>query len=72
MLEQLREDALLGMDVSLWPHLVEAMELNEVVQLRKLAEAKENSYAVTTRAQTEKLETQRSQSNEGWTEPQFR
>ena len=45
---------------------------NEVVQMRKLTEAKENSYAVTLRAQSTKLETHQSQSKEEVTEPEFR
>ena len=46
--EQLKEDAPLGTDVILWPHLIEAMEPDEVVQMRKLIGAKEKSYASTT------------------------
>ena len=39
--EQLSEDALLGMDVPLWPHLVEALSQEEVVQLKELLQQKE-------------------------------
>ena len=53
--DQLEEDALLGTEVILWPHLIEVMESDGVVQRRKLAEAKEKSYAVTTRAQCKRF-----------------
>ena len=56
-LEQLEADALLGMDVSLWSHLIEVIKPDELVQLRKLAEAKESSYPVSILARVNKTET---------------
>ena len=59
------------MDVILWQRLIEVIELDEVVQMTKLPEAKEKSYAVTIWAQAKKVETQQSQSHSGKTEPEF-
>ena len=42
-----------------------------MVQMRELAEAKENSYAVTTQEQAKKIITQQSQSHLGGTEPEL-
>ena len=71
VLKQLEEDFLLGMDVILWSHLFEAMEPDVEVQMKKLAEAKEKPYTVTTQAQAKKLETQQSPSHSGGTDPEF-
>ena len=59
------------MDVSLWPHVIEAVEPDEGVQMRRLAEAKEDSYTVTIPALTKKHEIQKSQSHLGGTEPEL-
>ena len=50
---QLREDDLLGMDVSLWPHLIKSLNPEEVAKVRMLVQQQEDTlYAVSTRAQT--------------------
>ena len=50
--EQLREDALLGVDISLWPHLIKSLNSEEMAQVKTLVQQQEEiSYAVTTRAQ---------------------
>ena len=57
--EQLQEDTLLGVDVPLWPHLVKAVDTNELAQIKSLIEQEETSYAVTTRAQARRSDLQR-------------
>ena len=51
--EQLMEDALLGTDVPLWPHLIKSLSPAEVTQVRELVQQEETTYAVTTRAQAQ-------------------
>ena len=51
--EQLMEDALLGTDVPLWPHLIKSLSPAEVAQVRELVQQEETTYAVTTRAQAQ-------------------
>ena len=48
-------DALLGLDVDIWPHMVKAMKKEELYKMKRLTEKKENKemYAVSTKAQGE-------------------
>ena len=47
--EKLREDTLLEMEVSLWPHLIKSLNPEEVAQVRMLVQQQEDtSYTVST------------------------
>ena len=48
---QLAKDALLGVDVSLWLHLIKSLLNEEMAQVKMLVQQEESSYAVTTQAQ---------------------
>ena len=45
---QLAEDALLGVDVSLWPHLIKSFNEEEMARVKMLVQQEKSSYAVTT------------------------
>ena len=59
------------MDVILWQCLIEVVELDEMVQMTRLAEAKEKSHAMAIWAQPKKVESRQSESHSGKTESQF-
>ena len=63
--EQLEEDALLGLDIDLWHHMIKAMKKEEVNRIRKLIQNEEEakSYAVSTRAQGKQQLEQKDQEN---------
>ena len=62
--EQLKEDALLGMDVPLWPHLIKLLSAEEIAQIKTLVQQEETSYAVTTRAQAKQRDSQKESEQE--------
>ena len=64
VLGQLKENALLGMNVPLWPHLFKLLSAEEIAQIKTLVQQEETSYAVTTRAQAKQRDSQKESEQE--------
>ena len=64
-MEQLEENALLGLDIDFWPHIIKVMKKEGINRVRKIIqeEEKATSFSVSTRAQGKQQLEQKGQTN---------